>query len=157
MVGHLWSYPITKPMNTRSLLLSIVAAILAGCTTTKFLPYSGQQQDWPTAPGSLTEERDGIPVFHGLPPRKYDVLGQLDVEQMHLIAPSTLGKAAAETKRRGGDAVVVLSEGSRLLGMHGTSSGTVTRSGNFATYGGTSQSQAQYSRTATVVIIKFRP
>lgn len=130
--------------------------LILGCTTTKFLPYAGEQQDWATAPGALAEEVDGVPIFHGLPPKPYEIIGSLALERKNWMAPTTLSKAAAEAKERGADAVIMLDQGTRLLGYQNHSSGTAYNSGNFTSYGGSGSSRAVYSQTAQVMLIRYK-
>ncbi len=59
----------------------LAAAMLVGCADTEFIAYSGEQQNWPTAPGALVETKFAVPVYYGLPPRRYAVLGELTVEE----------------------------------------------------------------------------
>lgn len=156
----------------RSVGLAVLALLIGGCTTTNFLTYQGEQQEWPTAPGALAEERDGVPIYHGLPPRPYDVLGELDLRRTHLLAPTTLGKAAAESKKRGADAIVVLEQGKEFRGFSHSGGGTAQTTGSvYTTYGGGGsystgqatttysaggQSRAVHHQTARVVLIRFR-
>jgi hypothetical protein len=59
--------------------LSIAALLVSGCAFGDFMPYSGQQQNWPTQPGSFVTSKYGIPAYiHSWPDRPYTVLGYLD-------------------------------------------------------------------------------
>lgn len=150
----------------------LLASLVVGCTSTNFLMYQGTQQEWPTSPGALAEEREGVPIYHGLPPKPYDVLGELDLRRTHVLAPSTLGKAASEAKKRGADAVIVLDQGKEFMGYAHSGGGTAQTSGSATTtygggsaystgratttYSGSGQSRAVYHQTARVVLIRFR-
>lgn len=137
-------------------IAAVAAVFLTACTSTKFLPYQGAQQDWPTAPGAFAETFDGVSVYRGLPPKPYDVVGQLELERRTWMAPSVRKKAAAVAREHGADAVIVLDEGRRLLGFFDSTTGTFTPSGKAVQYSGTSQSQAKYAETALVLLIRFR-
>lgn len=159
-------------MIPRSLLV-LFALLLSGCTTAKFVAFSGQQPDWPTALGALVEDIDGIPVYHGLPPKPYIVLGEVSLAQRHVLAPSVLNKAATVAKEHGADGVIVLEEGRDLLNVTSTGGGTAQAQHNSTTsyYGRTANTQGTgtanwqsygvatpvYGGTARVVLFKFKP
>ena len=150
----------------------VLASLLVGCTSTTFLTYQGAQQEWPTSPGALAEEREGVPIYHVLQPKPYDILGELDLRRTHLLAPTTLGKAASEAKKRGEDPVIVLEQGNEFMGYAHSGGGTAQTSGSAVTtygggsaystgratttYSGSGQSRAVYHQTARVVLIRFR-
>jgi hypothetical protein len=141
-----------EPMKVRTLIPLAAVVLVTACTTTRFLPYTGAQSDWPTAAGALAEERDGMPVYHGLPPKPYDILGRLELERLNRLAPNTLTKAVSEARKRGGDAVMVVEEGSRFLAYQHRA--TASQYGRTTTAYGSSN--PQYSETATVFLIRFR-
>ena len=87
--------------NWRYLALSV---LLVGCTyyTDKYAQFEGQQQNWPTAPGTTVDRQEAIPVYYGLPSRPYKVLG-------NLVASSygnTLAGLAKSAKVKGADAII---------------------------------------------------
>ena len=46
---------------------------------TDFTPYSGQQQNWPTQPGSFVNTSYAVPAYiSSYPNRSYNVIGCLD-------------------------------------------------------------------------------
>ena len=141
-----------------SLLVSFVTiAFLTGCTTAKFLSYTGEQTEWPTSPGAMTETVDGVTVYHGLPSKPYNVLGQLDLTQNHKLAPGAIQKAATVAKEHGADAIIVLRQGEQLLGVSSSGSGSAQRWGNgMTTFETRSNSQAVYGETARVWLIKYK-
>lgn len=137
-------------------ILALAALLLTACTSSKFRPYQGAQQEWPTSPGGFAETIEGIPVYDGLPPKPYDIVGQVQLERRTWLAPSTRRKAALVAKEQGADGVVVLDEGTRLIGFHNSATGTISPTGNSLQYSGSGNSQAQYAQTARVYLIKFR-
>jgi hypothetical protein len=103
--------------------LVFVATLLffAGCASNhsaSYVPYVGQQQDWPTSSGAFVSEYDGIQIYRGHPAKPYEVLGRL------ITSHGSDRNLAWEAKSRGADAVVItdakmMSGGS--VGMPGSS------------------------------------
>src|SRR4030095_1144874 len=68
--------------HMRIILLLLPILLLLGCAEdSHFIAYQGAQQNWPTAPGSMVETKFAVPVYYGLPPRKYRVMGELTAEE----------------------------------------------------------------------------
>lgn len=112
------------------LLLTLSAALLAGCETTEFLAYSGAQQNWPTAPGAMVAANLAVPVYYGLPSRPYRVLGEIATSKGQTWAWSdvqseAMTQAADEAKKRGADAIIVISRDASVTGYYSTGSATV--------------------------------
>ena len=83
------------------------AALLSGCSQPEFSQYSGQQQNWPTQPGSFVNTQFGLPIYiHSYPSRPYDVLGYLET----LETPIWVRYAVRKAKALKADAMIV-SEG----------------------------------------------
>jgi hypothetical protein len=120
---------------------------LAGCVSsnnTSYVPYVGQQQDWPTSPGAFVSQYDGIQIYRGHPAKPYEVLGRLVTSH---CSDRNLAWAA---KSHGADAVVIMdakmmSGGS--IGMPGSS--TTYFNGNTAS----TYSSPSYSAPVTRVFI----
>jgi hypothetical protein len=118
------------PMSHR--LIPVIAAalvictLLTGCTTSSGLrAYRGLQQDWPTAPGAVAEEIEGIPLYRTFPERPYIVLGSLSVtgdqwqvgfvhESQSQMLKRVLKSAVREAKKAGANAAIYDSQ-SRFL------------------------------------------
>jgi hypothetical protein len=114
--------------------LLLISAALVACAHTEFIAYSGAQQKWPTAPGAMVAKL-AVPVYYGLPPRPYTVLGEIATSKGQTWAWSdvqseAMEQAADETKKRGADAIIVMSRDASVTGY--TSSGTATVVGNTA-------------------------
>ena len=61
-----------------SRLFVLAALILSGCAIADFTPYSGGQQNWPTATGAFVKTDYAVPAYLGYPNRPYNVIGYLD-------------------------------------------------------------------------------
>jgi len=111
----------------RTLLL--ISATLVACAHTEFIAYSGAQQKWPTAPGAMVAKL-AVPVYYGLPPRPYTVLGEIATSQGQTWAWSdvqseAMKEAAVEAKKRGADAIIVISRDASVTGYYSTASANV--------------------------------
>jgi hypothetical protein len=64
--------------------LGLTAALLVtGCATKDplarfYQPYQGISTNYPVGPGSYVTEKDGITIYHSLPPAPYTILGRFD-------------------------------------------------------------------------------
>ena len=103
-----------------------IAALLTGCATGDFTPYSGAQQNWPTAPGAFVKTQYAVPAYYGLPPRPYVVLGYLDADTAPIRRKGVVEFAAKRAKEIGGDAIIVQSVGSEYAGTYSTGSASTT-------------------------------
>ena len=115
-------------MKLGALLLIFVA--LVACTHTEFIAYSGAQQKWPTAPGAMVDGKLAVPVYYGLPPRPYTVLGEIATSQGQTwawpdVQSEAMEQAAVEAKKRGADAIIVISRDASVTGYYSTGSATV--------------------------------
>jgi len=62
----------------------------------EFSQYSGQQQNWPTQPGSFVNTQFGLPIYiHSYPSRPYNVLGYLETLETPVWVRYAVGKAKA--------------------------------------------------------------
>jgi hypothetical protein len=118
----------------RLFLIFGAAALLWGCGTTEFLPYLGAQQNWPTAAGAIVNTKLAVPVYYGLPPRPYTVLGEIATSKPQGwrldVQSQAMEQAADEAKKLGADAIIVISRDASVTGY--TTSGTATVVGNTA-------------------------
>jgi hypothetical protein len=115
--------------------LSLVS-VLAGCATSDFTPYVGEQQKWPTAKGAFvttinsydgpgrsgTGQQYTLPVYFGPPNRPYRVLGSVDVDTPvgRLFEGSeqvtTLKPAVRLAGQHGADAIIVIAQDAETRG-----------------------------------------
>ena len=149
-------------------LLCSLLLLLSGCASAHFIQYSGAQQDWPTAPGGFVETKYEVPAYFGPPSKPYEVLGYLDARTAPVRRRGVVRYAAARAKQLGGDAIIVLHEGSEYVGTY--NSGSAYTSGSVSGYSsgnsfyGTGNATTSYSGTSTpmfagrasVIIIKFK-
>jgi hypothetical protein len=137
------------------LLLILTAALLWGCGTTEYMAYSGAQQNWPTAPGAMVGQ-GAVPVYYGWPPRPYKVLGEVasltgqDYACFDLKARA-IRAATEEAKKRGADAVIVMSRESQVTGSYSFASASWNQYGGF----GSGFSAPVGQGSARVTAIKF--
>lgn len=142
--------------------------ILMGCATADFKPYSGQQQNWPTAQGAFVDLKHKVPIYYGFPDKPYEVLGILDTRTAPIRGSDAVPHAARQVEALGGDAIIVLSNAKQFVGMFET--GSARTDGSFSGYANgnsvygnfsarTSQdsfSMPMYSDRACVLVIKFK-
>jgi len=62
----------------KPLFIGALGAVLCACSSSDFHPYVGQQQKWPTSPGTFVNSQYDVPVYYGYPPRPYTVLGMIE-------------------------------------------------------------------------------
>lgn len=154
--------------ESTKILLFTLLLIVAGCT---FVPYVGQQRDWPTAPGGFVKTVMGVPIYPKgeLPARPYDVIG--------LVTADNLPGFALRAKLHHADAVVLpqIFEAGRsesltwqgnsqangqadwqATGGPGWATGTVAGSASGSGSGSATLSENRYYR-ARAYLIKYRP
>lgn len=86
------------------------AVLLTGCATATYSPYIGQQQNWPTGPGSIVKTQYELPVFMCLPSASYEVLGELELRGgLHSQpAKECLPELTKKARELGADALLVV-------------------------------------------------
>ena len=96
-------------MTFRRSILTAAAIVvfLSGCSLPEFSLYSGQQQDWPTQPGSFINTQFALPIYvKSYPNRPYNVIGQLEWFTNRVGVNYVVRKA----KALGADAMIVTGE-----------------------------------------------
>jgi hypothetical protein len=145
----------TLTIMKRLFLIFGAAALLWGCGTTEFLTYSGAQQNWPTAAGAIVDTKLAIPVYYGLPPRPYRVLGEIVTSKPQGwrldVQSQAMEIAVDEAKRVGADAIIVTSRDASITGY--TTGYTATVVGNTAF--GNGVTTAVQTAHVRVTAIKF--
>ena len=115
----------------------MMAAGLLGCATahttsstgyTAFLAFEGKQSSWPQAASALTEVDFAVPVYLGLPPRAYQVIGLIVNDEPEINGkglPSwlwtdetRLANACNQAKANGADAVLVTNDPTILRALN---------------------------------------
>jgi hypothetical protein len=114
-------------MKPFPLLIALIpAALLTGCATADFTPYTGAQQKWPTAPGAFVQTVEAghgpmaeggaykLPVYFGPPNRPYQVIGSIDAEVPLGVFQSgkieSLRPAVRQAAQHGADAIIVMAQ-----------------------------------------------
>jgi len=165
----------------KPLFATLCVLLLTGCANVDFMPYTGAQQNWPTASGAIISTKYAVPVYRGLPPRPYIILGEVAASHgqtwLWTDAESEAMEAAAnEAKKRGGDAIILQGSSREYAGT--VSSGGATATGNYrgnvyaaplgngvvGNVSGTSQSTTSswggsvpvFRGKASVLVIKFK-
>src|ERR1700722_18398794 len=70
--------PIASKGSVKPRVIAALAVVLCACSSSDFHPYVGQQQKWPTSPGTFVDSQYNVPVYYGYPPRPYTVVGMMD-------------------------------------------------------------------------------
>jgi hypothetical protein len=143
------------------LMLSVAALLISGCAFGDFTPYSGQQQNWPTQPGSFVTAKYVIPAYiHSWPNRPYTVLGYLDATTAPIRRRGAVSFAARRAKEFGADAIIVMEQGQEYAGS--ISNGSAFTSGNLYNNGftastiGTGFSAPLFFGKAQVLAVKWK-
>ena len=150
------------------LIVSLSLLFLGGCASSDFKAYSGAQQNWPTAAGGFVDTNYAVPAYYGLPHRPYTIIGYLDATTAPVRRAGVVKYAAAKVKELGGDAIIVVNQGSEYRGSFhsGTSNtkGTYTANQLGDTYYGKINTNTAYNGTSipmyagksTVIVIKYK-
>jgi hypothetical protein len=151
-----------------SRLFALTALILSGCAIADFTPYSGGQQNWPTAPGAFVKTEYAVPAYLGYPNRPYNVIGYLDATTAPIRRSGVVAFGARRAKELGADAIIVLHQGAEYAGTVGTANSFTSAnvSGSFigntytgtgyATTTGNSVSVPLFFGKASIIMIKWR-
>lgn len=140
-------------MNRAMLLLLLT--FCAGCYSSKYLPYAGAQQDWPTAQGSFMQTNGPLPIYFGYPPKPYEYVAQISVTTQAQGLDVIL-IAAREAKSKGAQALIVLDESSRPTGSVGSGFGTGMQNGRVGFGSGFGTSTTTYGGVAKCIAIRFK-
>lgn len=153
--------------------LVLAIAISAGVSSAaqaapKFAAYEGKNSI-SEGEGGTKATVDGIEFWEkGAPPRKFQVLGSLTDERhasgiLGMIRMASLDKdIAAAAKKAGGDAVILVGEGQRVVGMATTGNSNVF--GNFSATGSFNANSFNSGVTSAIrkndveyVVVKYLP
>lgn len=145
--------------------LILLTALLAGpaLAAPKFTAYYGDDAEH-VGHGGEMEVVEGMEVWsNGQPPRRHKVIGYL-TDRRHqtglvgAIRMSGLKKAVVKAAHEaGGDAVVLVGEGSETIGYANSGGGTATAYGNSATAYGGSISAAVKKHNSRYAVIVWLP
>ena len=157
-----------RALRRPSRLFLLAVLLLSGCAIADFTPYSGRQQNWPTAPGAFVKTEYVVPAYLGYPSRPYNVVGYLDATTAPIRRRGVVAFAARRAKELGADAIIVLQQGAEYAGTLATANpytsanvfgsyvgNTFTGTG-FASTTGTSVAVPLFFGKASIVMIKWR-
>lgn len=131
-------------MKSPSAILILVLS-LTGCATSRFTPYVGAQQDWPTAPGAFATSANGITIYRGWPPRPYEVVGRL-------VAENAMDRQLAwSAKAHQADAVLIV-DSQTVNGGSVTLPGTSYTAGNIMAVGNSYSGSSYTTHGPTVTV-----
>jgi hypothetical protein len=150
------------------------AVLLTGCATATYRPYIGEQQKWPTAPGSIINTQYELPAFMCLPSAPYEVLGELKIRGgLHgQPAEECLPELTKKAQEIGADALLVVdgqqffaaaaaarSEQSAATNLpaHTKEVGTPVTTRSYGGYGGYGGYGYGSYRSSTFMVMKFDP
>lgn len=148
--------------------LCCAMVLLSGCATSDFRPYSGEQKEWPTSPGAFMETKNAVPTYYSPPPRPYEILGYLDATTAPIRRRGVVRYAASCAKKLGGDAIIVLEEGTEYAGTYNSGSAYTSANVSGYNYGNTFYGSGNATTTysgnsipmfkgrASVIVIKFK-
>jgi hypothetical protein len=136
------------------LVIAVLGTVLCACSSSDFHPYVGQQQKWPTSPGTFVDSQYDVPVYYGYLPRPYTVVGMME-ETSHGRHSNAIAAAAEEAKKLGADAVLVESHGSSSEPAAAFTSASITSIGSGATVTGSMIIARHHTDRATVLVIKW--
>lgn len=142
--------------SMKALLALLACALLTGCYSSKFIPYSGAQQIWPTSPGSFVDTNRAVPVYYGQPPRPYTYLGQISVTTQSQIV-DVVAAAATVAKEHGANALLVIEESERPIGSVGSGFGSAMPAGRGAIGSGFGSSAIAYGGVTKCIAIRLQP
>ena len=78
----------------------VALAFLTGCSTDyRFTQFVGQQQNWTTSGGSFVRTVNNIPIYSKYPPRPYEIIGAVSVDNERQLARAV--------KKYGADAAMI--------------------------------------------------
>lgn len=148
-------------MIIRTSILLLALTLLAGCVSTRFVEYRGN--DIYQGKGGGVRNINGIDIWEiGQPDCPFKIIGYIQQEK---IENSPLSRAIAnsaeesemikEAKKHGGDAVIILASNSRTTGANTFSSAHTTLAGSSANYIANSTTEVSMQENRVVAIVKY--
>lgn len=113
---------LVSALMWKSLLLLICVLACVGCAAVEYTPYEGSSK-WRTASGAFVNRKHGMPIYDGLPPRPYRVIGFINTSAgTSLFSESADASAVRVARGKNADALVLLSKEDQLAGVSGMTS-----------------------------------
>ena len=123
-------------MNLQSWMQRVIlgvglAVVTSGCSIppessnsdvghTAFLTYEGKQERWPTAEGALVARDYAPPIYQGLPPKPYTILGRIVNTELNIVGHGISqglwtdqhrrGRVCVQARLHGADAVLLTTD-----------------------------------------------
>lgn len=139
----------------KRLICWVAAALLSGCASSEFTPYEGSQTQWRVGEGAMVDRKYAVPVYYGPPPKPYVVMGMLATGNTR-TASGNLASAADKARTLGGDAIIVMHQGTSSRGTYNTATATVVGTGNTATGYASGISVPITATDSSVVVVKWK-
>ena len=146
-----------EAMIYRILSVLLIAAACVSCTNTEFQSYEGRNSVV-EGRGGTRKVVDGMDIWtYGDPPRRFQVLGIIQDARPSGLIPMTQMKhdIVAKARQSGGNAVILVSSKSQVLGYHTSSEATAYGDGNYASAYGESVTMPITRHNSTFVVIKY--
>lgn len=139
-------------MNTYPIMLLVSAlSLLTGCATSTFIPYTGEQQAWRTAPGAFSKPTSsGIPIYYSYPDKPYEIIGRLvavDANDYYL---------SLQAKKYKADAIFIQQNTSSYGGSVAVGSATTSYYPNTSVTTGSAVSVPVYHTATTAFLIRWQ-
>jgi hypothetical protein len=139
-------------------LISIfIFALLAGCATTEFKTFEGNNVVV-EGNGGTKVVVDGMEIWdNGDPPRKFKLLGIIDDDRPGGIVPMAQLKSdiVKRARQAGGDAVIQLRSQSQIEGYFVTGNASASSSGNNVSAHGSAMAAPLRRNVAQFAVIKY--
>lgn len=145
-------------MNSLPARLAVVPVLLVlGCASTEFKPYEARNNVFEGTGGTKVIV-DGMEFWeNGDPPRQYKVLGIIDDERRGgILSMSGLrGDVVKKAREAGGDAVVQLTNESKIAGFYSSGSASAYSHGSFTRAYGSSTTVPVRHNISKYAVIEY--
>ena len=113
----------------------LLSTLLTGCAYVQYTPYEGRSAS-PMSEGAFVDRSYALPIYKGLPPRPYTVLGFIEASERKISYEGCDHAAVRVAKDRGADAVLFFQKGQQYAGSvgGGVFSSSTTSSGQASAY-----------------------
>ena len=98
--------------------LLLLSTLLSGCAYVQYTPYEGRSAS-PMSEGAFVDRSYALPIYKGLPPRPYTVLGFIEASERRMSFEGCYHAAVRAAKERGADAVLFFQKGQQYAGTVG--------------------------------------
>ncbi len=95
------------------------STLVAGCAYVEYTEYEGRDASGPTAQGSFVNREYRLPIYKGLPPHPYKVVGLINASDRAVSFEGTDHAAVRVAVDKGADAVLELNKSMLYGGSEG--------------------------------------